>query len=388
MNTRTWSENVKDVAADYGWDRVAEALLPELAHALGKIGKHVVCPFHGGKGDFRLPKDFPVRGVSVCNCGFRHVINMISELKGVSNSDALRMIDELVNQGRAQQSEPSVTQEERLEELWRAENTPEKVTHRRTQLGDLWKTAFPMDHPASAIGREYIRNRGLKLPRGFDTPMVRFHPRLPYYEEVEVAKGQKPRVRLVGYFPGLVSRVLSRSLKSTQALHRTYLTPDGFKLDVADAKKLTSMVVTERTIGMSIPLYKGKSMKRVHVAEGLETAWAIAMNTGETTWSTVNATLLEKQLFPKETEEVWIWADKDRSQTGQRAAQVLCNQALAMGKKVMVMLPAWDIPDGQKSLDWLDVHNTFDFSHVPLSVRRDKLISVAESEGLQITRHF
>ena len=67
------------------------------------------------------------------------------------------------------------------------------------------------------------------------------------------------------------------------------------------------------------------------VAEGIGTALAVHCATGMPVWSTINTTMLEGFEIPEGVEMVIVWADKDRSEAGQRSAQVLKTRLWAAG---------------------------------------------------------
>jgi hypothetical protein len=52
------------------WDQIALRLAPEIARAAERPGKiHIDCPLHGGRGDFRVFRDFLETGGGICTCG-------------------------------------------------------------------------------------------------------------------------------------------------------------------------------------------------------------------------------------------------------------------------------------------------------------------------------
>lgn len=57
-------------AAQGRWGSILSSLAPCLSEAVSKCGKkHVTCPFHGGKSDFRTDKDPDLKGGAICTCG-------------------------------------------------------------------------------------------------------------------------------------------------------------------------------------------------------------------------------------------------------------------------------------------------------------------------------
>ena len=99
------------------------------------------------------------------------------------------------------------------------------------------------------------------------------------------------------------------------------------------------------------------------VAEGLETALAVMEGTKMPVWCAVNAYLLENFYPPPGVRQILVFADKDRPSAqhprghGQEAARRLVQRLWERGIKASAIVPAGEIPAGQKSLDWLDILN-------------------------------
>ena len=72
-------------------------------------------------------------------------------------------------------------------------------------------------------------------------------------------------------------------------------------------------------------------------------------------WSAVSARMLERVMLPAWIAQVVIWADLDRSGTGQAAAERLRARLSAEGIEASVELPPVAIPAGAKGLDWADL---------------------------------
>ena len=58
---------------------------------------------------------------------------------------------------------------------------------------------------------------------------------------------------------------------------------------------------------------------------------------------------------PGHVKTVVVLADKDRNGRGQNAAVTLADRLTSQGKTVHIVLPDAPIPEGAKSVDWLDV---------------------------------
>ncbi len=193
----------------------------------------------------------------------------------------------------------------------------------------------------------YLEHRGL-TPDCLDAvpdDVVRFHPTLPYWD---IAENGDP-VRL-GDFPAMIARVTDLSGKGV-TLHRTYLDPAGpGKLNLGNdspAKKLMTPTENGGTRGASIKLEPAKSV--LGLAEGIETALAVTVATGQPCWSCVSAHGLETVKIPEEVRAVHIWADNDASGVGQAVAERLASQLHSEGRSVYVHTPS------RVGADWLDV---------------------------------
>ena len=62
-------------------------------------------------------------------------------------------------------------------------------------------------------------------------------------------------------------------------------------------------------------------------------------------------------IVPEGVTTVFIFADKDKSGGGQKAAEKLAARLHTEGKQVHVLMPPIPIPQGKKSADWLNVLN-------------------------------
>jgi putative DNA primase/helicase len=313
------------------WPYIFESLAPELAQAMAAKGTHVSCPVHGGSDGFRLYKDYPYTGGGVCNtCGNQPTgFGMLAFVKGYDFKDAIKEVSDWL-QGQtvvpvAQRRPPPPPP------------PPPDPTKAQAAIRRLWTTSENLkDSPA----QRYLAARGIWEVNHPQT--LRAHPALDYYD----VKTKK----LVGTFPGMLAPV--KNAKGViVALHRTFLTADGGKAPVPDAKKLTQK--TEPLGGAAIKLFP--STEVLGVGEGIETMLAVRAITRLPVWSAVSAPLLELVEIPETVRHVVIWGDKDAKGRGQEAAEKLANRLIAAGKTVEIQIPNAPIPEGAKGIDWLDV---------------------------------
>lgn len=136
-------------------------------------------------------------------------------------------------------------------------------------------------------------------------------------------------------------------------LHRTFLSSDGHKAPVAAPKRISALPSDRTIVGCAVHL--GNPVEKLAVAEGIETALSVVKATGVPCWSCLSAHGLETVEIPEGVEEVFIFADKDRSETGQKAAENLRKRLLKQGIFCAVLLPGKEIPENAKGVDWNDV---------------------------------
>lgn len=136
-------------------------------------------------------------------------------------------------------------------------------------------------------------------------------------------------------------------------LHRTLLSPFGTKADVATPKRLMKLPQGRTISGCSIHI--GKPQETLALAEGIETALSVAISTNLPCWACICAHGLEVVEIPTSVKEVLIFADKDRSKTGQCAAEKLAHRLQSQGITVHVMHIREEIPDAVKGIDFNDL---------------------------------
>lgn len=224
------------------------------------------------------------------------------------------------------------------------------------RIDQVWNACVPLLGAGSGPAREYLKSRGLvlKWDKVLAQDSIRFHPALEYWGE-----GEDDAPELKGKYPAIVCAIrgLDGDIKT---LHRTYLTMTGKKKLSAhgDARKMMTAPGTSEegssVTGASIQLGEIKDGV-LGVAEGLETALSAYRATGIPCWSAVNATLLERIQIPDGVRKVIIWADKDRSHTGEIVANNLTKRLEAEGVIVETRLPAVPIPPREKGIDWNDI---------------------------------
>ncbi|MNF79360.1 hypothetical protein D3C84_615720 [compost metagenome] len=233
----------------------------------------------------------------------------------------------------------------------------------------------------------YLKGRGLIVPV---TEALRCQRLTPYWHPVTSPAHPAGKSTQLGSYPALIAKV-SGPDGALVGTHLTYVTPAGHKLRLDDpdpsawrnvyhpddtdisqywiahprligreqqtlpAKKLRT--IREGVMrGAAIRLFepddnKTGDGKRLAVAEGIETAIAVHMMSGLPVWACVSAFGLEHVVLPPDVKDLWIFADKDRSNTGRAAGMALLRRAMADGVRVQFLDPdEWDT-------DWCDVLN-------------------------------
>ena len=136
-------------------------------------------------------------------------------------------------------------------------------------------------------------------------------------------------------------------------LHRTLLSSFGTKADVVAPKWLMKLPNGRTISGCAIHI--GESQEILALAEGIETALSVAISTNIPCWACICAHGLEVVEIPQTVRDVLIFADKDRSNTGQRAAEKVARRLQSQGITVRVMHIREDIPDAAKGIDFNDL---------------------------------
>ena len=229
----------------------------------------------------------------------------------------------------------------------RREPLPKPDEELRRKLEGLWSKGIPLDRPGAKVGRRYLQTRGIKLGALPAWPLLRVHPALPYRNG-----GQA-----LGTFPALLARV-EHPRFGLVALHRTYIASDGGgKAPVPSPKKLSRPTFPGATRGAGMRLLAVEG-EEVGVAEGVETALAIAVATGLPVYAAISAGGLAAWLPPQGAKRVLIGADGDEA--GRKAATTLARRLLAMGIRVRVAIAA-------EGRDWLDIVKAEDGEAPPSS---------------------
>lgn len=365
-----WDQYVEDVkrVATGRWLDVASAFCSaQLGPAISKMGRHVHCPIHGGKnGDaFRLRNDFQVCGASVCNtCGkFSSGFDTLMWLLNQSFGRTVRDVGDYLCVPYYGEPSTAIARIVRPRpELVHVGPSPEEVAReddkKAGKMKRAWDASLPLNDERSAPVRAYLKNRGFSSAAG---PLsdIRFHPGMKYWA-VNPTTGQ---LECIGTFPVMLALVREPSGRP-MTLHRTYLTTDGRKADVEEARKMMSQRSTAVFHGSAIRLDMDVGCV-LCAGEGIESSLAFREVMGIPTWATGTAGLLETLSVPESVKIVIAAGDRDRPVPGyemgrgQAAAAALCSRIKQEGLAASAFLPPFAINEGASSVDWADVVGTY-----------------------------
>jgi phage/plasmid primase-like uncharacterized protein len=324
------------------WGIILSALAPQLQPALERVGHHVACPVHGGKDGYRVFSDVDESGGSVCNtCGVHpDGFATLMWVTGLDFKEVLKSVSDYLQLGVAY----TPTERRTIIRQDRSDVDEEKS---RQALNRVWSESIHLAHRDAEPARLYLARRGIAIRQ---PETLRLHPSLTYYQERKE----------VGTFPVILAMVQGPDGEAI-TIHRTYLTMDGHKAPVESPKKLMRFPKQRKLTGGAVQLVESGEV--LALAEGLETALAVMEGMKMPVWCVVNAHLLENFVPPSGVRQILVFADKDRPTAqhprghGQEAAKQLVQRLWEMGIQASAIVPAGEIPAGQKSLDWLDILN-------------------------------
>ena len=376
MRNQNFASEVREAARGQ-WIDVLSALGGESLHGpLSKPGNHhFPCPVHGGKDGFRVYKDVAETGGGICNSCTNHkgthgwsdgfgvlmwihgwdfptVLREVGDFLGLERDENLTPAEQRAKARQLLEVKRSREREQEKRRLAEAVKTEAKIERNVNAIETLWKEAQPLSRVLPEVLANYFKSRGVLMPASkISTPEVeamRFHPALTYSEKTEDGTWVKKS------FPGIVMPILSPQGELV-TLHRTWLAKDGSgKAPISTARKQMEAVPGYSSAGGFIPI-GGIPDTVLGVAEGLETALSALCATGIPTWSTVNAGNLALFTPPRHVKHLLVWADLDRSGSGQSAAETLKERMAHLNVQVHIFYPKGPIPDGKSGVDWNDV---------------------------------
>ena len=336
------------------YSRLAQGRLDE---AITNAGRHVPCPVHGHSVDgFRMFADWEQTGGGICNtCGAKaDGYAILQWLMGWTFPETVSAVAEAL--GIISGSyEPLPDRRPVLPAASKRRSDQQSDAEKRARLTQVWKEGLPLTHPAVVPLDLYFQRRRLDLGIIRKEPAFRFHPRLPFYDEVkEWDKNTlcwRKYSRHMGDFPALLSLVFDKDRRPV-TIHRTFITPDGF---AAPGKNKKVMAVPSDRKASGGAILWGKRSRNADVAEGIENALSVTMATSRTCLPLVSSTWMLSWEVPEGIDQVTIWGDVDENGAGQKYGKQLQTNIWEQGRPAQALFPQMQIPDGKAGVDWNDV---------------------------------
>lgn len=330
-NPRRYSGVSTNFNRNYTWESVREAASGRWSSILPALGiagtflnrRHGPCPGSGcgGTDRFRFD-DRNGSGSFFCShCRAGDGFRLVQIVYGFSAGESLRLVAGALGMDGGPVNLPPIACRDTVKN-----DSEENTAKRKRNLRRLWSRSIPVE-PGDPVDTYLRMTRRLALPA---VPLeIRYCEQLEYREETSGVWVTS------GVFPAMIARILSPS-GELAGIHRTYLTANGQKAPVKEPRK---MVVAYRgaTKGAAIRLQPASTV--IGVAEGIETALACHLATGLPVWSTISAGGLASLVVPATVKELIIFADNDRSGTGEKAANALARRMLSEGRKVKILTP-------------------------------------------------
>lgn len=354
--------------AEGRWFHIFSTMVPGMfSEAMDRVGKHVTCPFHGGKADFRFVKvgkkgrgNSESCGVAMCTCGtWPDGFALLQEATGMKFYDLVKEIDELLN--GPQGSRSRVVKPVGMSEVERKQKELEKEQHlaaERERIRKANNSLWARGKVLEVAELLYYQARGISQAALRGIQNVREVASLPYFVEAE-KRGDKP-VR-IGNFPAYVAQMQSPD-GAQAALHRTWLSRNrkgkgsdewmrkpGAK-DYWKAKKLTESI---GAAGAAIRLHPVEGCEVLGLTEGVETGLAARDLAMHGYWSDLEelpvwACYAERNIrsfevpdeLMKTLKKIVVFADNDKSGVGLEAARVFQVRAILDYPDIEVVIKA------------------------------------------------
>jgi len=280
---------------------------------LGK--QHNDCPFCNREADFRF-SNRNGRGGWICVCGNGDGLDFIQRYLGLlSFNDAKDVVVELLG----------------------GNNLPAYIPPLRAEKAE--KPQAEMDERQySEICNEFFK----AVPVTAGDPVWKYLFPTRGLTEVDLSPDAIRYLAKTQHRPyGAMVAAFSNANEEHVQTHRTFLTEDGQKAPIDKPKRFMASCMDGIMDGGSVKLVEHTG-DILAVAEGIETALAVRelTNYQYPVFATCSEVFMKKLKVPDTVRTVLIYADNDENEVGQRAANVLRECMIALGKKVEIMLPA------------------------------------------------
>lgn len=174
---------------------------------------------------------------------------------------------------------------------------------------------------------------------------LRWHEAMPYWDRLPGDDELSTR-EFLGDFPAIVAAIRNPEGELI-SIHRTFLTVDGKKAFGASPKQLMPSPRPGITKGAAVRLYEAVDI--LGLAEGIETSIAANNRFAVPVWACISAEGLKSVVVPQHIKKVIIFADHDRSGTGEVKATSLFFRLLQEGRQVKSVMPS------QVGTDWANL---------------------------------
>ncbi|MFL7013615.1 toprim domain-containing protein [Enterovibrio norvegicus] len=392
----------QEAIKQYGWLRILEELTPldgAISYLGSKNAKRMdICPDSScsghqlwkGKGNYELFKNADQNGTGYCyKCQKKYSgFDTLMEFNRYSFKDAVDEIkhhigftfDPKFQPKRVAKPTPKGPQAPSKQEI-------DSAKRLRQKMNKYWSEAVHLDEEPALPAARYFANRGITNLHHAMRDEVKFHPHLSFFiplstsnddrteqdkEERErmiqycsqhpsfkqfYLKNGEPVTADMGTHPCLL--VMVRSVDGEpRRLHRIYLDEWGNKASFEKAgfeiKKMMPGGYGLDVTGCACYIDPPSIVRGV--GEGMETVLAVKQVTQMPMDCAINAGGLKNYNPHPGTKFLYIFEDKDLSETGEKAAKDLETRMVSQGIAVIRVSPS--IPLGsRKSVDWLDVLN-------------------------------
>lgn len=286
--------------------------------ALG--GNHCPCPLCGGSDRFRFT-NYRGNGEYFCNqCGPGDGFDLLMKFNNWDFKTTAEYVEAYCRINPIKVREPT------------AKSNP------RDRLKRMWGAGKELN--GSDPATMYLKGRGLEGAQQAlrNSQYFRYHEALPYYKN-----GKK-----TGEYAALMAKVMNSSHTPT-SVHVTYVA-EGKKARVESPKKM--MPPVSGLEGSYALIGATTSFDRICVSEGIETGILIHQYTGMPVFAALSANGMRTFVPPTTSRHVYIFADNDKSFTGQAAAYELSKRLYANSDAEEVKVNVCP----EVGMDYLDYH--------------------------------
>ncbi len=199
-----------------------------------------------------------------------------------------------------------------------------RAAWKRTRIAEIWHEARD---PRGTLVERYLTQskaqggRGLVFPDDVAGTALRFHPACPWRDE----SGNLIRV------PAMIATMRCIHTDRLKAVHRTWLTPDGRKVDrrmYGDATEAAIKLDPNQAVTTGLAVGEGIETCLAARQIGYQPVWALGSAGGIAGFPVVNG-----------IEALMILAENDANGANQRAVEDCATRWDAAGTKVIVVAP-------------------------------------------------